>query len=243
MSWEARGLNLIAALNDGVLQCLRVIHAICVVWAGMAALACTGYGIPAFVAYSKYARRLVQSYWRCARQLADWSRTVKKMTPGLVLAETASLAKMLKVAGILAPCNPAGGHDAENTLELHLKEGAPVRVLDAMGPIAQLRKRLGGGKWSGTVASVIDSVIRAVVGAGGESIRLLEPEEDFARRQRVRFSGVYSAAPIPVSFLPWARRERFPEVSSAEPYGGEAAVMTWRSRLVDKEAGNGNGSE
>jgi hypothetical protein len=32
-TWEARGLNLVASLNDGILQCLRAIRWICIVWA------------------------------------------------------------------------------------------------------------------------------------------------------------------------------------------------------------------
>ena len=36
-TWEARCLNLIAALNDGAIQCFRVIRWTCAVWAALAA--------------------------------------------------------------------------------------------------------------------------------------------------------------------------------------------------------------
>src|SRR5512143_1171332 len=45
-TWEARGLNMIAALNDGILQCFRVIRWTCVVWAALAVAACSGAGMP-----------------------------------------------------------------------------------------------------------------------------------------------------------------------------------------------------
>ncbi len=242
-TWEARGLNLIAALNDGILQCMSVIRSICVVWAALAAAACTGYGAPAFAAYSKYARRVIKSYWRCARQLSEWSKKVKSLTPYLALEDTAALAKKLNVAGLLSPANPGGGHDAENTLELHLKEGPPVTVLDAMGPIVEFRNRLGSGRFADTIASLIDSVIRSIVGADGEPIRLLEPEDDFERRQHVRFSGLATVSPLPIPALDWIRKERLSESSSAEPYGGETAKMTWKSRLVGTEDSHENQSE
>ena len=54
-TWEARCLNLIAALNDGAIQCFRVIRWTCVVWAALAVAAATGYGAPAFALYTRQA--------------------------------------------------------------------------------------------------------------------------------------------------------------------------------------------
>src|SRR4030065_150920 len=48
-TWEARGLNLIAAFNDGIQQCFRLIRWTWVFWAAMAIAACTGVGLPAFL--------------------------------------------------------------------------------------------------------------------------------------------------------------------------------------------------
>src|SRR3989304_3832338 len=69
-TWEARGLNMIAAFNDGIQQCFRLIRWTCVLWAAMAIAACTGLGLPAFLEYSKRAARIIRSSWNTAPQAA-----------------------------------------------------------------------------------------------------------------------------------------------------------------------------
>jgi hypothetical protein len=48
-TWEARGLNMIAALNDGIEQCFRLIRWTSVVLAAMAIAALPGLGLSAFL--------------------------------------------------------------------------------------------------------------------------------------------------------------------------------------------------
>lgn len=236
-TWEARGLNLISSLNDGILQCIRAIRAICVAWAALAVAACLGAGMPAFSAYSQRAPSLIRSYWNCAKQLESWSRKVKDLTPYLVLAETASLSSKLKVAGALRPCNPRGPHDGDNTLELHLKPGAPITLAEAMSPITAIPGRISKWKWARKIAraiiSVIDAAVRSVIGPGSSPIRMLEPENDFPDRQKVRFSGVRSATTLPIPYLGRDGRQTFGAESFAEPYGVGTTEMIWKSRLTD----------
>lgn len=237
-TWEARGLNMIAALNDGIFQCFRVIRWTCVVWAALAVAACSGVGIPAFATYSRQAVKLIRSYWKCARELADWSDKIRMATPGLALAETVSLSRTLKVTGMIHPFDPRGPHDGRDTLELHVAPGPPLYLIDALGPIAQVPRRIKKWKWAsravGQICAVIDGAIRAIVGGDGRPIRMLVPESDFSRRQKVRFAGVQSSAPLPITDRNWSGERKFFFESFAEPYGGSATEMTWRSRLTEK---------
>lgn len=236
-TWEARCLNVIAGLNDGIFQCLRAIRWTCVIWASLAVSALFG-GFPAFAAYSREAPRVIRSYWKCAQQFADWAEKVKRATPYLVLAETAALSKTLKVAGILHPFDPRGPHDGRNTLELHLKHGPPIDLADALGPIVKIRNSIRKMKWAkkvaGRVVSAIDSALRSIAGPGGQTIRMLVPEDDFTLRQKVRFTGSRAADPLPLPYLDRTRRESFIHEAHAEPYGGDTARMTWKSRLTDE---------
>lgn len=237
-TWEARGLNIIASLNDGILQCFRVIRWICIIWATLAIAAVFG-GMPAFVAYTREAPKLIRSYWKTAKQLETWAAKVKDMTPYLVLAETASLSQKLKATGVLTPFNPKGPHDGENTLELHLKPGAPLTLADAMSPITNVPGQIGRWKWAKkiarTITSIIDGAVRSILsGTDGTPIRMLEPEEDFPARQNVRFAGYKRVSPLPIPYLGNQGTPRFPMTAVAEPYGGGTAEMTWKSRLTEK---------
>lgn len=237
-TWEARGLNLIASLNDGILQCIRAIRAICVVWASLAIAACLGAGLTAFTAYSRRAPRMIRSYWNCARQLESWAVKVKTVTPYLVLAEAADLSRKMKVTGLLTPANPRGPHDGENTLELHLQPGPPLSLAEAMNPISGIPGKIAKWKWAKKVAravtKLLDSALRPLLGSAGPPIRMLEPEEDFSRRQKVRFSGTKTSAPLPIPYIHREVGQRFLMESFAEPYGGGIAEMTWKSRLTDR---------
>ncbi len=237
-TWEARGLNIIAALNDGILQCFRVIRWTCVIWAALAVAACSGAGMPVFAAYSKQAIKTIRTCWRCARELADWAEQVRKATPVLALAETLSLSRSLAVAGVIYPCDPRGRHDADNTLELHVAPGPPLYLIDALGPIAQIPRKIRKWKWAsryvGQICGVIDGAIRTIIGGDGRPVRMLLPEDDLAKRQKVRFSGITTSTPLPIPDRDWSRKRRFAFESYAEPYGGSGTEMTWKSRLTEK---------
>jgi hypothetical protein len=229
---------MIAALNDGILQCFRVIRWTCVVWAALAVAACSGVGMPAFAAYSRQAVRMIRSYWRCARELADWSVKIKSLTPYLALAETISLSKKLNVVGTIHPFDPRGPRDGRNTLELHVAPGPPLYLVDALGPIAQVPRRIRKWKWAGRavgqICAVIGAAMQAIVGGDPRPIRMLVPESDFPKWQKVRFAGFRSSPPLPVPDIDWSKARRFHFESFAEPYGGSATDMTWRSRLTGK---------
>jgi hypothetical protein len=238
-TWEARGLNTISALNEGILLCLRIIRWICIGWAAMALAACTGVGASAFVAYCEKAPKMIRSYWKCAKQLEEWSMKVKSATPYLVLSETAGLSRKLSVLGALYPLNPKGPHDGDSTLELHLAPGRPLLLLDALGPVSSVLNRIK--KWTllgslvRTVVSALDRAVRSIIGAGGDQIRMLEPEEDFPKRQYVRFAGAARVNPLPIPYFRWPIPDRFPFTAFAEPYGGKTAEMTWKSRLCERK--------
>jgi len=237
-TWEARCLNLIAALNDGAIQCFRVIRWTCVVWAALAVAAATGYGVPAFALYTRKARKLIAGYWDTAHLLVSWSVKIRKATPYLVLAEVAALSKERNVPGILFPLNPAGAHDGKNTLELHLAPGPPISLVDAIAPISAALNWLKRSRIlksaAATVISLLDAAIRAIVGTDKGPIRMLEPEKDFPERQFVRFEGIHTIPDLPIPFLDEQGRRRVFEKATAEPYGGGTAEMTWRSRLTER---------
>jgi hypothetical protein len=237
-TWEARGLNLIAALNEGTTQCVRIIRCTCVVWASLAIAAAFGAGLPAFLSYTRQARRLISGYWAIARQLVSWSEKIRDVTPYLALAETADLMRKRNIAGILYPANPRGPHDGKNTLELHLESGPPVHLSEAMAPIFIPLQRLrkipflkGAAK---TVLSALDSAIGGLVGAEGGPIRMLVPEKDFRDRQRVRFAGLQAVPSLPIPFLGELGPAKIPADADAAPYGGGACEMTWKSRLIER---------
>ncbi|MBP2686741.1 MAG: hypothetical protein H6Q81_1646 [Deltaproteobacteria bacterium] len=239
-TWEARCLNLIAALNDGAIQCFRVIRWTCVLWAGLAIAAAFGFGAPAFAEYTREARRLIAGYWGTAHLLVAWSEKIRKAAPYLVLGEVAALSDRRNVAGILFPLNPRGPHDGKDTLELHLAPGAPIALLDAIAPIREVLNRLKRIRFlDGAMRSVIallDTALRGIVGTDKGPIRMLEPEKDFTDRQVVRFEGFHTVPDLPIPFLGEQGKRRVREEAKAQPYGGGSADMTWRSRLTERGA-------
>jgi len=237
-TWEARCLNLIATLNDGAIQCFRVIRYTCVVWAALAVAAAFGFGAPAFAEYTREARRLIAGYWNTAHLLVSWSEKIRKAAPYLVLGEVAALSNRRKVAGILSPLNPRGPHDGNGTLELHLAPGAPVFLTDAIAPIRgvlnqikRIRFLKGATK---AVIALLDAALRGIVGTDKGPVRMLEPEEDFPDRQFVRFEGIHTVPDLPIPFLDDQGKRRVFEEATAQPYGGGSAEMTWRSRLAER---------
>jgi hypothetical protein len=237
-TWEARGLNLIAALNDGAAQCIRVIRWTCVVWGVLAVSAAFGAGLPAFLSYTREARRIISGYWDTAHLLVSWSGKIRDAVPYLVLAEAASLAKQQNVKGVLYPWNPRGPHDGKDTLELHVSPGPPVSLADAVAPVTDTLNRLkkyrllrGAAK---TVSAALDGALRGILGTAMGPIRMLVPEADLPQRQWVRFAGYLERPALPVPFLGLGGAGRFPGSAESEPYGGSSMEMTWRSRLVER---------
>jgi hypothetical protein len=236
-TWEARGLNLIAGLNDGILQCLRLIRWTCVLWAAMAIAACFGLGLPVFLDYSKRAARIIRSAWDTALRLAQWSEKIRDAIPFLILAETGRLSRELKVTGVLHPFDPGGPHDHDRTLELHLTHGPPITLVDALSPLHKVKQKIRKWKWakkiSGRIVGIIDSTLHSVLDSGLAAINMLVPEDDLPDRQKVRFAGFRVVSPVPIPFFSSNSRYRFYSQSSAEPYGGGATEMSWRSRLTE----------
>jgi len=237
-TWEARCLNLIAALNDGTIQCLRVIRGICVVWAALAIAAAFGIGAPEFAEYTRRARTLIGGYWKTAHLLVSWTEKIKKAAPYLVLGEVAALSKERNVPGILFPLNPRGPHDGKNTLELHLAPGRPITLTDAITPISGVLNRLKGIRFLGRAAKAIlgmlDAALRGIIGSNPDPIRMLEPESDFPDRQFVRFEGIHTVPDLPIPILEEQGTRRVIEEATAQPYGGGSAEMTWRSRMTER---------
>jgi len=237
-TWEARCLNLIAALNDGAIQCFRVIRWTCVVWAALAVAAAFGFGAPAFAECTREARRLIAGYWDTAHLLVSWSEKIRKAAPYLILGEVAALSNRRKVAGILFPLNPRGPHDGKNTLELHLAPGAPITLADAIAPITgvlnQLKRIRILKSATKAVIALLDTALRGIAGTSKGPIRMLEPEDDFPDRQFVRFEGVHTVPDLPIPFLDERGKRRVFEEATAQPYGGGMAEMTWRSRLTER---------
>ena len=237
-TWEARGLNLIAALNDGVVQCLRVIRWTCAVWAALAVAAAFGVGVPAFLEFTRQARRLVSGYWDTAHLLVSWSGKIRKITPYLALGEATSLARKHNVTGALYPWNLQGPHDGKNTLELHLSPGAPVHLSEAVAPVTGALNRLKKIKLlkgvAKTVIAALDVALQGILGNPKGPIRMLVPEKDFQERQRVGFAGFRTQPSLSIPFLDEGGSRRFPAAAEAEPYGGGPAEMTWKSRLRER---------
>ncbi|HEX9190876.1 MAG TPA: hypothetical protein VF847_02195, partial [Candidatus Deferrimicrobiaceae bacterium] len=235
-TWEARGLNLVASLNDGAVQCIRVIRWTCVIWGVLAVSAAFGVGIPAFLAFTRQARRVVPAYWDTAHLLVSWSGKIRKAVPYLVLAESASLARKRNVTGVLYPWNPRGSHDGKETLELHVAPGPPLYLAEAIAPatgaLGRLKKtRILKGALK-TVVAALDAALRGILGVTKGPIRMLEPEADFRQRQWVRFTGHLERSALPIPFFGEGGSRRFPSTAEAEPYGGTSTEMTWKSRLI-----------
>ena len=235
-TWEARCLNVIAALNDGISQCMNIILWICATWAVMAGLAAFGVGVPVFNAYTKYAREFISNCWNTAHMLASWSERIRDMAPYLVLGETIALAKKLGVEGILYPLNPRGTHDGTNTLELHLEYGPPINLINAFDPIFSTLSRLDKVRRpDGTlkaIKNVLNSTLNLILGGNNKPIRKLILEKDFPKRQFVRFVGSQQVQPLPIPFLENNETERIFDQAQAEPYDGDSESMTWKSRLT-----------
>lgn len=239
-TWEARTLNLIAALNDGATQCFRIIRVICAIWAGLAVTAAYGAGIPAFEEYSRYARRAVSDYWNTAHALVDWSEKIRKAAPYLVVGEVASLSRERNVTGILYPIDPRGPHDGKNTLELHVAPGPPITLIEAIAPITgaldKLRRVPILKSAAKAVISLLDTVLRGIIGTSRGPIRMLEPESDLPTRQFVRFEGFRPVSGLAIPFLGEGENPRIFAEATALPYGGGAAEMRWKSRLTERRS-------
>ena len=246
-TWEARGLNMIAVLNDGIEQCFRLIRWTSVLWAAMAIAALTGFGLSAFLRYSRKAARVIRSSWNTARRFAKWEEKIKEAIPYFVLAETARLSRELQVKGILYPFDPRGPHDHERTLELHLTRSSPLTLADAISPINNVKRKIRKWKWAkkiaGKVAGIIDSALRSFLGTTPDPIYMLVPEIDLPVRQNVRFTGFKAVSSIPVPFFSSGSKNRFLFETSAEAYGGSATEMSWKSRFTVSRRKNDNSPE
>jgi len=235
-TWEARGLNMIAALNGGIEQCFRLIRWTSVLWAAMAIAALTGFGLSAFLKYSRKAAQVIRSAWNTARRFAKWAEKIKEAIPYFVLTETVRLSRELQVKGVLYPCDPRGPHDHEKTLELHLTRSSPLTLADAISPINDVKRKIRKWKWAkkiaGKVVGIIDSALRSFLGTTPEPIYMLVPEIDLPVRQNIRFTGFKAVSSIPVPFFPPASKNRFVLETSAEAYGGSATEMSWKSRFI-----------
>ena len=239
-TWEARGLNIIAALNDGIAQCVRVIRWVSVLWAALAIAAAFGAGLPAFVRYSREARQRIADSWDTAHRLAAWAEKIRRATPYLVLGEVGSLAREKQVIGVLAPVDPRGPHDGRNTLELHLEPGPPLHLSEAILPVSTVLKRLKKVRILKGPAKIVASLLEVALGgldrSGAGPIRMLVPEGDFPERQYVRFAGAREVPSLPIPFPAGDTTKNVGTVAYAEPYGGDSARMTWRSRLTDRSS-------
>lgn len=243
-TWEARGLNVISGLNDGILQCLKLITWVASIWAALAIAAAFGLGIPAFTTFSNKAPKLIKNYWDTARRLSEMAEKVRRAIPFIVLAETASLMRSSNVAGALYPINPNGTHDEHNTLELHLKKSAPISIISSLGPITKiintlrkLRKKHKGAKF---ILGILEPLVGKIL-TGAENIQMLVQEDDFEKRQFVTFTGSYYSKALPIPVRQWSESKTFGFISYAEPYGGSPTAMNWRSRLIEnKDVANGN---
>jgi hypothetical protein len=240
-TWEARSLNIIAALNEGVTRCLQVIRWTSLVWAGLAIAAAFGAGLPAFLEYTRQARRLISGYWDTAHLLVEWSLKVRSAAPYLVLAEVTDLSRQQNVVGILAPFDPTGRHDGKNTLELHLEPGPPVALAEAVAPVSAVLNRLRKSRFlkgvAKAVASLLDAALQGLDRTGKGPIRMLVPEKDFPERQYVRFAGSCTVPELPIPFLSLADPAQTFAETDAEPYGGGSLDMTWKSRLTEHGTG------
>ena len=228
-TWEARCLNIIAALNDGITKCMQIILWVCVVWAALAIAAAFGVGIPAFTKYSEYAREIISDCWNAAHMLASWSEKIRDLAPYLVLGETILLAKKLEVVGVLLPVNT----------KLHLEYGPPINLIDAFQPIFDVLERLNRfrrpDRTLKQIRSYLNNVVNLILGGNNKPIRKLIPAKDFSKLQFVRFVGSTEVQPLPIPFLENNETQRIFEQAQAEPYGGDAESMTWKSRLTKWE--------
>ena len=238
-TWEARCLNIIAALNEGISNCITLIRLAVVVWVGFAVAAAWGPGLPIFIEATKYAREIISNCWSTARMLASWSENIQKMAPYLVLGETVALASKLKVVGILHPFDPGGPHDGENTLELHLEQSPPMYLIDLFGPISDVIRQINRYRFLNSklrnVRNTLNSALNFILAGNREPIYMLIPEKDFNDRQFVQFIGGREHRPLPIPFLGNNETERLLDSAQAEPYGGDALSMTWKSRLTKRE--------
>jgi hypothetical protein len=107
-----------------------------------------------------------------------------------------------------------------------------------LSPISGIPGRISKWKWArkiaGKITGVIDSAVRSLLGTGETTIRMLEPEEDFPKRQKVRFAGYRSVSSLSIPFPDFPAEHRFPAESFAEPYGGGVTEMNWKSRMTEK---------
>ena len=239
-TWEARSLNMIAALNDGIAQCVRAIRWISVVWAALAVAAAFGAGLPAFLRYSREAQQRISAHWDTAHRLAAWSAKLRAAAPYLVLGEVASLSAKRHVTGVLKPVNPRGPHDGQDTLELHLEAGPPLHLSEAVLPLSGVMNRLKKIRFlkgpAKTVASLLESTLRGLDRFGRGPVRMLVPEKDFPERQFVRFAGSQPVPELPIPFLADDGGRRVVSEAQAEPYGGGIVEMTWKSRLAERSS-------
>ncbi len=81
--------------------------------------------------------------------------------------------------------------------------------------------------------SIIGSALQSALGSETAPIFMLVPEDHFPDRQKVRFAGFREVAPIPFPFLPAPSKYRFLFDTAAEPYGGGATEMSWKSRYTE----------
>lgn len=134
-SWLARGYNLVAGLNQGMVTVVGAIILIIATWV----LLTICVGIPIIGAgcstpwsvYNVKAPETIKTLWKVARGMANLQDDIVKAFPPIAELEVYRITKMNKpgAIGIPYPFNPAGNPENPTTLTLHLERGSFKDIL------------------------------------------------------------------------------------------------------------------
>jgi len=152
-SWLARGYNLVAGLNQGMVTVVGAIIVIIATWVLLTI--CVGIPIigeacsTPWSIYNYKATDTIKTLWKVARGMANLQDDIVKYFPPVAEVEVYRITRMNKpgALGIPYPFNPAGNPENPATLTLHLERGSFKDIL----------KKLHIPGWAADIAGMDDT--------------------------------------------------------------------------------------
>ncbi|RMG57030.1 MAG: hypothetical protein D6713_10395 [Deltaproteobacteria bacterium] len=234
-TWEARHLNISAALNEATVSCIKGIRLILMKGAVSVGLAVHGNFGPIF-RFSREGRKAVKKLWSLATKYSSLNRKVRKTYP-LVLAESLrELCSYYDVKGIPFPLISGSKGKGNSSLILPVVESpnleisgsirAAIRKARSYKPRNPFKKKLFKVAYS-----LFERILRAFFSLKGHAF-LQVPARKAEELGKIHILAVSrEKSPFLSSFYP--KKYRTWSVAAATVIPGDVFKPTWKSRLTE----------
>jgi len=125
---EARGMNAVAFLNEGMFTAVGHIRTILVAWIASIGVALSGHIAP-FLRLTRRAPGTIRKLWAEGVTLSKVARKIRKTYPGILHGYTISLMRYYSVKGVVTQQRRKVKNGKTHTLSLEVKDGKPLELL------------------------------------------------------------------------------------------------------------------